>query len=89
MKCNAEARSFIHCIWTCKLIDGYWENLENRLCLILDIKLNKYPKCLLFGLPDTQFRSKHSNILFCICTFCARKNILLKWIDYKPQTIGG
>lgn len=61
----------------------------DRICLILDIKMNKEPACLLFGLPLTQTKNTHAKRLLCILTFCARKNMLLKWTDCKPTTIAG
>ena len=47
-KCNVEVGSFIHCVWTCRYIDKYWQDVENRLQLIFDIKPKKNPMCLLF-----------------------------------------
>lgn len=88
-KCNVEVGSFIHCVWTCRHIDKYWQDVEKRLHLIFDIKPKKDSLCLLFGLADTQLKSAYSKRLFSILTFCARKNILLKWIDCKSPTIAG
>ena len=88
-KCNLKVGSFIHCVWTCRYIDKYWQDVENRLQLIFYIKPKKNPMCLLFGLADTQLKSAHAKKLFSILTFCARRNILLKWIDCKPPTIAG
>lgn len=68
-KCNVEIRTFIHCVWTCTFIDEYWKNIADRLNLILNIRLNKDPLCLLFGLPDTQLKNPHSKRLLCILTF--------------------
>lgn len=42
-------------------------------------------RCLLFGLPDTQLESIYSKRFLCILTFCARKNILLKYYTANRQ----
>lgn len=89
MKCNAEAESCNHCVWICKHIDECWKNIAERMGLILDIKLNKDTMCLLFGLPSTQTKNTHAKKLLYILTLCARKNILLKWVDCKPPTTAG
>lgn len=88
-KCITEVGSFVHCVWTCRYIDDYWKGIVDKIHLILGVTLDKDPMCLLFGLPDKQLKSMHSKRLLCILTFCARKNILLKWIDCKPPTIAG
>lgn len=44
MKWNVEVGSFIHCVWACRYIDKCWKDVENQLCLILDVKSKKRPR---------------------------------------------
>ena len=76
-KCNVEVGSFIHCVWTCRYIDKYWKDVENRLQLIFDIKPKKRSGESTVW-TGRQLKSAHAKRLFSILTFCPRKNILLK-----------
>lgn len=62
-KCSVEVGSFIHCVWTCRYIDRYWNDVVNRICLIFNIKPKKDPLCLLFGLPETQGHTSRDSFL--------------------------
>lgn len=51
-KCHVEVGSYMHCVWSCVHIEGYWGEIIDKLNLIFDVHLNPGPEVLLLGLPS-------------------------------------
>lgn len=86
LKCEIVVGEYVHCIWPCPEIEGYWFGIVQQLRVIFDVDFVMDPICLILDLPNKKLINKFLKWLFNLLTYATRKNILFSWINDKPPT---
>ena len=88
LKYKTEVGTLTHCLWSCYKLQRYWSDIVTEMEKTLSVKLEMDPMSLILGLP-ARFVMLKNQRLYCILTYAARKNILLRWISDKVPSIKG
>lgn len=83
LKCKTETGTLTHCFWSCTKVKRFWQIIGGEMNKILSVSLNNNPLYLLLGITDPIITDKYKRKLYRMLTFCARKCLLLNWINEK------
>lgn len=89
LRCKTQIGTLTHCLWSCNQLQIYWAKIVSEKCILFDKELAMDPVFLILGLPDQSLILSNEKRLYNLLTFAARKNILLRCISDKTQTISG
>ena len=84
-KCKIATGTRPHCLWECREIKEYWQEVCKEVSTAISQPVNLDPLLCLLGLIPAQLNKYKSTIDFLLMT--ARKAIMIKWVGEDAPTI--
>ena len=76
-----------HVFWLCPGIRPYWEEVMERIRVILNYDFPRDPQLVFLGLLTEETIHEEDWYLFKILTLAAKKAITRKWLDCVPPRL--
>lgn len=85
-RCGADGADFIHVVWSCPVVEGYWREVLSEINSIGELTVPFSPIPLLLGICDFLEAPQRKKLFVFYTSFYARKAILLQWNQTQPPT---
>lgn len=88
-KCGEARGTFFHCIWECRIIRAFWQEVMNKINQILNKKIVLDVEMLLLHVYSKNLKLRTHQIVFMdYCILQAKRMIALNWKKLDPPAIG-